>query len=121
MPSPVRFLTMYVGATFIALLTLMLWPHNTDKLLVFVPAAHAEGAPASATRDATFYSVTAGSDVRLLGKVSRNGYVITVPGGEGNAVVEQLYRNGAFLVLNAANLEGCGSSHKRTAFRRNDT
>lgn len=121
MPSSVRFLTIYVGATFMALLTLMLWPHNTDKLLVFVPAAHAEGASASAIRDAAFYSITASSDVRLLSKVGRNGYVITVPGGEGNAVVEQLYRNGAFLVLNAANLESCGSTQKRTAFRRKDT
>lgn len=119
MPTSVRFLTIYVGATLVALLVLMLWPHNSEKLLVIVPAARAEGTPASQLTDAQYFSITANSDVRLLSKVGRTGYVIAVPGGEGNAIVEQLYRKGAFLVLNAANLESCGGTSASTGFRSN--
>lgn len=119
MSSPLRVLSVYVGAAFFALLALVLWPHNSNKLLVFMPAVDAQGEPASATVDAPYFSITANINVRLLNKVGRNGYVITVPLGEGNAVVEQLYRNGAFLVLNAANLDGCAGTQDRTAFRRN--
>lgn len=121
MSSSIRTLSTYVVATFVALLALTLWPHNTDKLLVFVPAASADGVSASATQDAQYFSITADSDVRLLSKIGRSGYVIAVPDRGGNAVVKQLYRNGAFLVLNAANLDGCGGTENGSAFRRNQT
>lgn len=121
MSTPIRVLTLYVGATMLALLALSLWPHNTDRLLVIVPHEHADTAPVSNNPDASFFSITADSEVRLLSKISRNAYVITVPIREGNAVVDQLYRNGAFLVLNAANLDGCGGTQEDTAFRRNQT
>ncbi len=118
---------MYVSAAFLALLVLSLWPHNTSRLLVFVAPAQmpfdqglesdqlssVDAGPA----DATFYAVAANTQTRLLTKVGANGYVIAVPRGAGGAVVQQLYRNGAFLVLNAANLGGCGETGDQAVFR----
>lgn len=118
MPASIRFLGLYVCASFLVLAVLMLWPHNTDKLLVFVPSAPAVGASASFSQDAQFFSVTANSNARLLNKVGRHGFVIAVPDEEGGTIVEQLYQNGAFLVLNAANLDGCGEPDTTVAFRR---
>ena len=89
---------LYVGLVFSALIAILLVPNSSEELMVITPAE---------STGTTIFGVLSGTEARLISKVSDHRYIIE---NTGNELVSQLYKNGAFLVLNAAPIYGCGSN-----------
>lgn len=96
----------YAGAILSAIAVQVALPTPADDLLVIQRA----GAPGGLA-DQRIYQMLDGTDAKLLGKVGSHSFIIRgagVDGTPGNAsLIQTLYNNGAFLVLNAAGLAGC--------------
>lgn len=96
----------YAGVILSAIAVQVALPTKGGDLLVIQRAGDDDG-----RIDQRMYQMLAETDAALLGKVGSRSFIVrgSVDGGSaGNAVlIQTLYKNGAFLVLNAAGLAGC--------------
>lgn len=119
MTSPLKFVASYVALSLTAIAVLALWPFSSERLLVIMPGSTAHAAEQiELVSDQRMYSIVTDSGVQLIEKLGRRSFVVTAPDGEGADVIDRLYQNGAFLVLNAAGLGGCGEAESPNGFRR---
>ncbi|UTW58240.1 hypothetical protein KFE96_15650 [Kordiimonas sp. SCSIO 12603] len=93
-------ISLYVGFVFLTLIAILMVPGSSDKLMIITP---------SKSTGTNIYGILDGTDARLISKVSDHRYIIE---NTGNKLVSQLYQNGAFLVLNAAPIYGCGAKEQ---------
>ncbi len=133
MTSELKTLTWYCCASIGMLLVLALWPFDSEKLLVVMPVASASApdthvvigpqtedraAGIKATSDQAVFSLLSGTNAQVLTKLGDQSFIVTASGADTSNIIKQLYQNGAFLVLNAAGLGGCGNTESATSFRR---
>lgn len=120
--SPLRGVISYCIISFAAISGLSVWPHNADKLLVILPyQVSSTETLGSQGVDQTIFDILSGTDITLVDQLSDLSFVVAVPENADNSIVEQLYQNGAFLVLNAAGFAGCGKPEPVYAFRRRNS
>lgn len=119
MNSSLKFVICYSGVSLFALVLLALWPFNAERLLVIVPAASAGDGAIVQNQDQQIFGMLSGTKAQLLEKITANSFVVIAPSGDGAALIDTLYEKGAFLVLNAAGLTGCGEPAAPQSFRRN--
>ncbi|MFC3051602.1 hypothetical protein [Kordiimonas pumila] len=89
---------LYGAGIFALMLAVLLYPHTPDKLMVVV-----RGYPVPAD----IYAVLADTDAQLIEKISDRRYIVQYSAAGD---IRALYKNGAFLVLNALPKAGCNSA-----------
>ncbi len=100
---------LYVGCIFSLMLAVMIIPDETDDLLV---VTHAD------TNKNAIFAILNNTDARLVEKISDRRFIVK---GSDTNLVNALYENGAFLVLNAGSMYGCAAKFTNFAENRSST
>lgn len=119
MQSSLKGVMYYCSISFVAIVGLAAWPFNSDQLLVILPsqASHSSLVGHQGTSQAIFKTL-AGTNATLVEQLTSQSYIVSVSTAADHKIIERLYQNGAFLVLNAAGFAGCGEQKPQQALRR---
>jgi hypothetical protein len=119
MVSAPKIVTAYCAVIFSALLLLLFWPANTDRLLVIVSANIKSDVPLLGLGgDQRLYAALDGIDARVVEQVNNHSFIIAIASEKSGEIASQLMSNGAVLVVNAKGDFGCSGSLERPSFRR---
>lgn len=113
-----KIVSVYCASVFLALLALIFWPANTDRLLVVVPGVDAsQNSRFAQSAHQYIFAALANTDARVVGQVGDQSFIVATTPDMAAGLAKILYENGAYIVVNAQGDFGCSGKALSPSFR----